>query len=54
MPRVHDPLGAIVIGIAPQLPVPLSVYSGSDEVTLETDAECVAPVLLIVTVLVAL
>jgi hypothetical protein len=45
IPSVQFVLGATVIGIAPQLPEPLKMYSGSDGVALETISGCVAPVL---------
>lgn len=48
-PNVHFVLGATVIGIAPQLPVPLSENSaGSDNDALETMSELAAPVFLMV------
>jgi len=33
---VHVVKGATVIGIPPQVPVPFTAYSGSDEIALET------------------
>src|ERR1700691_5470484 len=42
-PIVQMVLGATVMGIAPQVPVPLSEYSGSDDVALETISGWVAP-----------
>jgi hypothetical protein len=45
IPSVQFVLGATVMGIGPQVPVPLSAYSGSDGVALETISEWVAPVL---------
>jgi len=44
-PIVQFALGATVIGIAPQVPVPLKVYSESDAIALETINGWVAPVL---------
>ena len=35
-PSVQFALAATVIGIAPQVPVPLSTYSGSEVIALET------------------
>jgi len=52
-PSVQFALGATVIGIAPQVPVPLSAYSaGSDETALDTTSGWVAPVLVTVRFLV--
>ena len=45
IPIVQLVLGATVIGMGPQVPVPLSAYSGSDGVALEMVSEWVAPVL---------
>lgn len=36
---VHDVLGATVTGIGPQVPVPFTANSGSDEIALETISE---------------
>jgi hypothetical protein len=48
-PNVHFVFGATVIGIAPQVPAPLSENSvGSDDDALETMSELAAPVLLMV------
>ena len=48
-PSVQFFLGAIEIGIVPQVPVPLSAYSrGSDSVAFEMINELVAPVLVTV------
>ena len=44
-PIVQFVLGATVIGIAPQVPVPLRAYSESDGVALETTSGWAAPVL---------
>ena len=48
-PIVHDVAGATVTGIAPQVPVPLTAYSGSDGVALEMINGMLLPVLLTVT-----
>ena len=48
-PIVQFVLGATVIGIAPQVPVPLKAYSESDGVALEIVSECDAPVFATVT-----
>lgn len=53
IPSLHELSGATVTAIAPQVPVPLSAYSESDDVTLETISGRVAPVFLIVMGLVA-
>src|SRR5579862_3439029 len=47
-PSVHDPSAATVTGIAPQVPVPLRTYSGSEGEALETISGWVLPVLWIV------
>ena len=44
-PIVQFVLGATVMGIAPQVPVPLREYSESDGVALETTSGWLAPVL---------
>jgi hypothetical protein len=44
-PIVQFVLGAMVIGIAPQVLVPLRAYSESDGIALETTSGWVAPVL---------
>ena len=49
-PSVQLVLGATVIGIAPQVPVPLKAYSESDDVTLETSSGWAPPVLWTATV----
>ena len=51
-PIVQFVLGATVMGITPQVPVPLRAYSESDGVALEITSECVAPVFATVTVFV--
>lgn len=51
-PIVQLVLGATVMGIAPQVPVPLRLYSGSDGIALAIASEFVAPVFAIVTVFV--
>lgn len=50
-PSEHDLRGATVTGIAPQVPFPLSAYSGSDVVALEINSGWVLPLLDTVTVL---
>lgn len=47
-PSVQFALGAIEIGIAPQVPVPLRLYSESEGIAFETISGWVAPVLWIV------
>jgi hypothetical protein len=44
-PIVQFVLGAIVIGIGPQVPVPLGAYSGSDDIALEMTSGWAVPVL---------
>jgi hypothetical protein len=44
-PIVQFVFGATVIGITPQVPVPLSTYSESDGVAPDTTSEWAAPVL---------
>ena len=52
-PRVQLEIGATVIGIAPQVPVPLSEYSaGSDDIAPETISGWILPVLVTVRVFV--
>ena len=51
-PIVQFVLGATVMGITPQVPVPLKAYSESDGVALEIASAFVAPVFVTVTVFV--
>jgi hypothetical protein len=51
-PSEQDLRGATVTGIAPQVPVPLNAYSGSEVVALETISGFLLPLLDTVTVLV--
>jgi hypothetical protein len=44
--------GATVIGIGPQVPVPLNAYSGSDAIALETTSGWILPLLVTVRLLV--
>jgi len=48
-PIVQFCFGATVIGIAPQVPLPLKLYSASDGIALEIASEFTAPVFAIVT-----
>ncbi len=52
IPSVQFVPCASVAGMAPQVPVPLKMYSGSDGVTLEITSELTFPVLDTVTVFV--
>jgi hypothetical protein len=51
-PREQLVEGATVIGIGPQVPVPLNAYSGSDAVALETTSGWILPLLVTVRLLV--
>lgn len=52
IPSVQFVPCASVMGMGPQVPVPLKMYSGSDGVALEITSEWTVPVLYTVTVLV--